>query len=839
MSNNTFEKAHNFYQDLQNFDSSAIFTLSLFGLIFTLAFIYYYKDPLIESYGQKVYLWFIFLIVLNLLNLLYISGYYKTKTGSIIGNPGPSGKTGKPGKKGDDLLCGYCNVENEIGIQYSNDYDLVSHIEKTTNLLGELSIWRAKGVLGTAPLADTIFPRKNASKDRTYIAGYGSQKALDFKKLTTINDGVREITIWSGIAPSGFTFLGDFAMVGSNSPDKDLVACLPTTCLVENMKSKYNYVASFPAIDIIPLHSNAKITFCSFWNTPLNHLKVKVSLDNYYTQSLYYNIVDGHPKWYDDNTKKPIPDKLEELKKILQSNISVIYHHPTSSGFVKFHAPFVQNVRNHQGKIVSYKIHAKAFEDFLNSKTDQSFETYLELYRQSLEYIYNIIKKSSHNVEFVHQTGSSVNSPLRSLELKLKEIKDDQHAFNEIDKFIKSIQSNNVSTFNILSQSNLIKNTDSSETSTSLRDKKQFFINTLIGLNVSDISKILKQFRKNGIYPSESAINFFGDDAIMDTVRNYRRLSKNKYQYDTNLKDTNLKDTNLKDTNLKDTREGKDDNTIEKTQFQLLNMQNKGKQMADQLIESKDQEIDPNLTLWDDLNYLFSMGLDHQIAKTKDDTLNGGYYLDAPENRQKRHFVNYLRTFIEPTEPIYSFRRKCMMFMDIDEEREQVIQDLRKAYDYLGNQLTNLNAFQNCDDDKGVIKIYQEMMQRIDNQFRSIDDYKTKIKNQDFSYFPTGRLKWLLNELNQYHLAIKTNCKSDERTRIITKIRLFRDRLENNFDYKVDLGVKMNQKVSKMDFDDVSLDGLRKILKKYQDTLLQKSKETRDNTSEANYGKVN
>jgi hypothetical protein len=820
---NTFKDAKNFYEGLQNFDSSAIFTLSLFGLIFTLAFIYYYKDPLIESYGQKVYLWFIFLILLNLLNLIYISLYYQSKSGSIVGKPGPPGRSGKPGKKGEDLLCGYCDVESEIGIQYSNDYDLVSHIQKTTNLLGELSIWRAKGILGTAPLADTVFPSKNASKDRTYIAGYGSQKAIDFKKLITINDGVTEITMWKGLAPEGYTFLGDFAMVGSQPPDKDLVAALPTTCLVENKKTKYIHVASFPAIDIIPLHTNAKITFCSFWTTSLNHLKVKVSDSGYFTQSLYYNIVNGHQKWYDYSTKSPIPEKLEELKKILQSMISVIYHHPTSTGFVKFHAPFVQNVRNHQGKIVSYKIYAKAFEDFLNAKKDQSFEEFLELYRQSLEYIYNIIKKSSNKVEFIHQTGSSVNSPLRSLELKLKEIKDDQHAYNEIDKFIKSIQANNISTIDILAQSAIVKDSNSKDlTKMSLRDKQQFFINHLIGLNVSDVSKILKQFRKRGIYPTESAINLFGDDPVMDTVRNYRRIMKNKHQFDTKGQYNNDSSTG-------------DNNKV--VQFQFLNMQNKEKKMADLLIETKEQAIDPNLTLWDDLNYLFAMGLDHQIAKTKGDTLSGGFYLDAPENRQKRHFVNYLRTFIEPEDPIYSFRRKCMMFVDIDEERDQIIQDLRKAYNYLGGQLSNLNSFQNCDDDQALIKIYHEMMQRIDKQFRSIQDYKEKIKNQDFSYFPTGRLKWLLNELNQYHLAIKTNCKSDERTRMITKIR-FKDRLENNFDYRVDLGPETNKKVDMMDFDNSSLSDLRKILKEYQDSLIQKTKKTKDNSSDADYGRV-
>ena len=106
-----------------------------------------------------------------------------------------------------------------------------------------------------------------------------------FKKLMVISDGVNVTTIWEPEPMRGYSCLGHFATLGSNPPDKSQVACLPTECLVKS--NTLAYVASFPAIDIIPSFANKNLKFCSFWSTPLNHLYCKVSTDNYYTNSLY------------------------------------------------------------------------------------------------------------------------------------------------------------------------------------------------------------------------------------------------------------------------------------------------------------------------------------------------------------------------------------------------------------------------------------------------------------------------------------------------------------------------------------------------------------------------
>ena len=49
-----------------------------------------------------------------------------------------------------------------------------------------------------------------------------------------------------------------------------------------------------------------------------------------------------------------------------------------------------------------------------------------------------------------------------------------------------------------------------------------------------------------------------------------------------------------------------------------------------------EEEIDPGLTLYDDLLYLFSRGFDDQIAGNEEDAIEGGYYLLDLENRQRK-----------------------------------------------------------------------------------------------------------------------------------------------------------------------------------------------------------
>lgn len=783
------EDIQNISQGVVQLNPFVVFMVSFMGLLLTLFFVFIFRKTLKDSYGNRVYFWFIFLIALNLINIMFMTGYYQSRYQKVIGKSGPKGIEGNLGKKGESNICGYCADSTEIGIQYSTKYYSIARITKTTNILGEIGIWRAIGMLGLSSLGDTVFAQKNPSKLRTYMAGYGSQPPTDFKKLIEISDGLNKITLWQPIPPKGYSFLGHFAVNGMRKPEKSLVACLATECLIQSYSMVY--VASFPAIDIIPSYANKKIKFCSFWLTPLNHLYCKVSDSNYTTNSVYYNLVEGHPEYYDGKLKEPILNKLEEVKTLLQDKPSVIYHaQKITSNNVKFNTIFVENIRDTKGKITGSNVHSISFNKIMNAIN--TFDSYIDFFQNSFNYINKIIEDNNNGnnnsgsdifVKFINDDNSPEQSVFKTLENKIKQINGNQDNFKTILTFMRVFKTNPATVMKAFQDEN-----------------KTFGVPTT---DFIDMSIDEKKTGFNGILNSLSIEEF--------------KAALNK------LKTIGLEQTD---------------------QLALFDIYGKKKSAEQQASYEIVEETDPSLTLWDDLFYLFPAGLDDQIAATEEASIEGGFYLDDVENRQRKNFIDYIKTFTKPNLVSYAFRKKCMMFIDTDQERNETISELARVYTSVGGKLAQINQVDACDNPAKLIKLYDNLMIRIDKQFRSIQGYKEKIANQEFSYFPTSRLKWLLNEMNNYYGEIKNGCKSDERTRIINQIRITKDQLKNDYNFKVDFNnydfksttpinkvnpdtnepIDLNAKIDRLDTDDLSLKQLKEILDILETNLSQKMK---------------
>ena len=260
---------------------------------------------------------------------------------------------------------------------------------------------------------------------------------------------------------------------------------------------------------------------------------------------------------------------------------------------------------------------------------------------------------------------------------------------------------------------------------------------------------------------------------------------------------------------------------------------------------NNNEEPDPSLTLWDDLYYLFPAGFDDQIAANEEDSLNGGFYLLAIENRQRKNFVDYIKTFIKPTTPAYSFRKKCVMAIDTDPERNDITIELVRVYNAVQDRLYEIAETKTCDNINQINNLYDKLMNKVNKQFGMIDGYLDKIANQEFSYFPTSRLKWLLNEMNTYYGQIQTLCKSDERHRILNEIRVIKNQLKNDYQTYVNMDQQQSKildindqpiediqtKVDTMAFDDLTIDQLKQIRDIFRKNLYDKIKEIKQNTS--------
>jgi hypothetical protein len=181
------------------------------------------------------------------------------------------------------------------------------------------------------------------------------------------------------------------------------------------------------------------------------------------------------------------------------------------------------------------------------------------------------------------------------------------------------------------------------------------------------------------------------------------------------------------------------------------------------------------------------------------------------------------------------------MFVDVDKDRNEIINNLIQVYDLISNELDDVNRLDKCDNQEVLGKYYTYMMKRIDNQFKSIENYNEKIKDREFSYFPTSRLKWLLNEMTTYYQKIKENCNSDDRVKTISQIKTYRDQLSSDFNTSVDFNnydlkykdkrrklIDVNMKVNNSDFDSFNLEQLKKILEIITDYYEAKVKESKD-----------
>jgi hypothetical protein len=758
------------YDEVSSLNPFVVFIVSFIGLMLTLFFVYIFRESLIESYGKKIYLWFFVLIILNLVNILFITGYYQIRYKKIVGKPGFQGDIGDKGTSGENSTCSYCMNASELGIQYTDKYYIISKISKTSNIVGEISLWRGVGMLGLSLLGDTVFGQKNQTKLRTYMAGFGSKPPTDFKKLTEITDGVNNITLWEPIPPKGYSFLGHFATIGSTKPNVNIVACLPSTCLINSYNTVY--VASFPAVDIIPSYTKNPIDFCSFWQTQLNHMICKVSNGPYATNSVYYNIVEGHPEYYDLKNKSPIQDQIMELEQMLKNKPSIIYHmqKETING-IKFNPFFIDSKRNPQGKVIEFTVNAKTLNTIMNNIP--TIENFMSYFKDSFVYLNKLTTENDSPVKFNNDSNMPGKTPFITLKRLIEKTKNNENAQNTVITFIKIFISNPSITMKAFQDDQKTFGvTTNNYVDMSIEEKNQNFLNILNVIEISEINKAINKLKSLGV-EVESKLGLFDIYA-------------------------------------------------------------KKKSAEQEASYSLKEEPNPENTLYDDLFYLFPLGFNDQISVSEEDSLDGGFYLDNIENRQRKNFINYIRTFIKPITFSYSFKKKCIMFIESDPERNQIIIDLLKIYNHVGTTLENINKLGTCDSPTKMTKLYNNLMIRIDKQFKMIEGYQDKIANQEFSYFATSRLKWLLNEMNNYYRDIKDNCKSDERSQLNNQIRNDKHRLWEDFKYTVDfdeyeLGIEnINTLVIEMDTDGLTLKQLKQISEILSKNLSQKIKEVQN-----------
>ena len=159
---------------------------------------------------------------------------------------------------------------------------------------------------------------------------------VDYHKIITIHN---KYTIWKPIAPPGFVSLGDIIEEIGVKPRNDLLYCVPEKCvsITHNLTlvtigylpfDNQNYSKSFGKYQAINESKFVKegmkhgTGFFSLWRTPLNTFITEYHIMGSYLngESLFYNIVNGNPKFFNKNGK-PSKKMMSQVRNKLKSAI--------------------------------------------------------------------------------------------------------------------------------------------------------------------------------------------------------------------------------------------------------------------------------------------------------------------------------------------------------------------------------------------------------------------------------------------------------------------------------------------------------------------------------------
>jgi len=741
MSNNITTQSGFFdlLEDLFDFrydpEPQTISFIAFCGFFISTIFLYIYKDIIQANYGKHVFWWFFALLLINLINVSGSSLYYVHKTGKFIGMRGISGEKGKAGESGDLRVCGFCKNKDEIGVVYSTQSYNLGKLGNSSSLTGELTFWRPYGQSGLRPIGDTVFQGSEGSQTQNYLVGVGGKDPINYKKIVYIQE--YDLTFWRPEPPKGYLSLGDLVIKGKNKPDKYHSVCINEKCMSETDSKQIRYVATYPEFTEINEDGN-EIKFLSVWMTNLNTFYISYSDEDYSNNTLWYNLTRGSSEYYDKKDKKANQDKIDEFVEFLKTKVSIIPRDTNENIGISVNSSFIENQTDSNGKIILYVFNGILYEKDVNKLNEFEFWKYFMEIVKIILLLYNRV--GERGIEFkyidsiedlsIRQTGYLLDNlfPSRDDDMKPDEFEGGYSKDDNINFVIKDLESI-INTF--------------------LSNPNQVLLQ-ISGQKITDWKKRRYQFAK-----------ILSDELLSErSIRNHLKPILDKLKKQGML--LNQKNNQGNNYNQKNNQ---------------LNQKGGGSIPLSQKLVSKvkfKKKLYDNLNLYDDLVYLFPSTFNEQIASDEEGLIYGGYLITGnnPTAIQRRNFINYLRTLLIPNRPTYYFLDKCLVFPNADNERKQIIFDIKTIYSNIDKQISSLNNYENCANPQEVQRYYQLMIRRMDKYFNNISGYNEKLNRQEFHYFSTGRLKWLIEELNKYLEFIKGRCISNERIKISSQIRL-------------------------------------------------------------------
>lgn len=686
-----FEILTTFVSDITNFEVPIPLYLKIGIIAFITVSVVvgsYFAYELFD-YGEmrQGYIWFIFIVILNLLTILGVFLYYNTKQNTYVGKKGKKGKRGGRGKQGRSVSCNYC--KNNIYLQRVRKSDRVATLSTKTDAF--------KGVYDNVSYFDTIIENGNINYD-SFVNGIllaktvktGEQESVgkfrDLMKTNSIviylvkliNESITKAsestygTIRNPVGKVGYTPLADTAYGG-----------------LENFE-----LNSFMANGNVmyPKRYNKLITFSSY-------NEKSGDVDNYTIWRPEGQLVNESPK--------PGAD-VQKTKYISLGDVCSFGDEPPKiNDYVTISETCLDEINPLDSTLIFIYVGSL---DFATESYD---------YTESNSFL--IQNKIPSNI----QMFSAWRTPMNTLLTNVSQSND------LINGTIATNMANDLDA--------LFNEYGNVSTVAKGQMKKK--------LQAVEIPKILAamvicrhyeiELRKELIYFINRYKTSIPEFSQFDTIK--ATLGDLMNKVDTTQKDYKKYNDNLMREASISQSGIKYDETKEK---RLPSQITKLYESTNTKLLSVSVEIENSNNLFDLVNIVFDNGLETRIAVDSEGIAEGGIFL----NELQETIIRLCKVMFPPNKPSYTIKDECLGTMVLDRERDGVIKQLTKVI----NEYYKLND-DISKDAKLYSSIIQSVNQydnimtlKIGQICGHIDNYMSKIADMDLDEITTSRLKTII-----------------------------------------------------------------------------------------------
>lgn len=707
----------------------AFITIGVFATCILLIF----NDTLNNSIFKDTYMIYYTILIINIINIIVILFYYKSKTGTFIGLEGIKGNKGLKGNIGTNIDCSLC-IHN-LYMQKINRYDIICKLNNTkyiSRLLGEN--------INNDQLLNELINNNNFNYEQ-----FASSLLIDGFDLN--NTSVLKI----------FNYINSFEFLLYNNINENLGSSMPN--ITGYFKRPITNIGNYCLGDTAIGNENDNIITYG--------LNGDIIMPNDIIQLCTFTTITDNDKIEHYGIYKMIPPKIENINNDDipedKRNLSKQYKNDEYVSLGHIIAPINEN--NPDTKLYAC-IKRSCCKKIKNPNLKLLF-IYPAIYtNNNLDKSSNLDKTS--NIE--DKTDDNIMGMFSVWRTPLNTI------------FVKYIDNNKLIDNKILIEQ-LYLNLDTGEISENLYTKygtikkviKERIKLFLTKINLDKIVILGILFNHTFEYITKELKNFYNTfiNNINSEIPNTSLLKKlldNKTNNNITYNDIHIiinEIENLikekKQILLKNNKQqlleekkkhilgiGEKRNKIQQNKYELSFNLIKRFETIKTKIKELSINIENSNTLYDIVEILFTNGLDY-IINIKDLTYS-------------QKIILYLcYCLIKPSENIYTIKNKCLVYEQIDEQRIQLennINDTIKNFNMLRHSIGE-NATQSCGGIKNlnyINNIIENTYEKIIGQINHISNALEKLNNSQLDEFTNGQLEFILYEIKMLILTIEKKC---------------------------------------------------------------------------------